>query len=166
MKYKVGDKVKVRQWEALKRQYKLDEFGDIPKIGFLRMMKEYCGKVVTIYQINVTLGRYKIEEDNGAWYWNEEMFEGYAFEFGEEIEVSNDKICWYKRIYVGYIDGTDYPYFCVADGHEKDFKNGKQYSFVAWRYARPIRKRHIIIIDDKEIEISEENYQRLKESLK
>ena len=29
MKYKVGDKVRVRQWEDLKSQYKTDEYGEI-----------------------------------------------------------------------------------------------------------------------------------------
>jgi len=166
MKYKAGDKVRIRQWEALKRQYKLDEDGDIPKIGFLKMMKEYCGKTVTINQIDVTLDRYKIKEDNGIWYWYEEVFEGYAFEFGEEAEFSDDKEDWCKRIYLGYIDGAEYPYVCVSGSYRENFRNGEKYISNKWRYARPIQKKHIIIIDGKEIKISEESYQKLKESLK
>jgi len=154
MKYKVGDRVKIN--------------GDISKIGFLRVMKGYCGKVVTIDQIDVTLDRYKIKEDNGMWHWYEEVFEGYAFEYGSEIEVCNydwpdEK--WQKAIYVCYIDGQSYPYTCVLSSHKKDFKAEREYLTQNWRYARPIQKKHTIIIDNKEIEISEESYQRLKESL-
>jgi len=116
--------------------------------------------VVTIDQIDVTLDRYKIKEDNGMWHWYEEVFEGYAFEYGEKAEFSNDKEDWCKRIYISY-----YSYLCVANGYEKKFRNGEQYSFLSWRYARPIQKKHTIIIDNKEIEISEESYQKLKESL-
>ena len=52
MKYKVGDKVKVRQWENLKSQYETDEYGDICHGAmFIQEMKEYCGKEFVIEQV-------------------------------------------------------------------------------------------------------------------
>ena len=49
MKYKVGDKVRVRQWEDLKSQYKTDEYGEI-NVGviFVEDMKNFCGKELVI----------------------------------------------------------------------------------------------------------------------
>ncbi len=70
-----------------------------------------------------------------------------------------------REYYVGYIDGAEYPYVCVSGSYRENFRNGKKYISKKWRYARPIQKKHTIIIDGKEIEISEESYQKLKESL-
>ncbi len=166
MKFKVGDKVRVRQWEAMMRQGE-SLSGDIsfPEklFLFLKMNKRFCGQVVTIR--GVGNDHYRIEEDNRQFCWTDEMFEGYAFEYGETVEVSNDGAQWGKRIYVGYIDGAEWPYACVDPVNESSFAKGKEFAIVTWKYARPIPKKHTIIVDGIEIRISDEDYRALKERL-
>ena len=72
MKYKVGDKVRVRQWEDLKSQYETDEYGEI-NVGviFIEDMKNFCGKELVIEGFNYEGYAY---ESNG-WSWQDWMFE-------------------------------------------------------------------------------------------
>ena len=68
MKYKVGDKVRVR------RDLKND-------VGYgsrhtVKEMMDYKGNVVTISEVRTNC--YWIEEDKKAWDWTDEMFEGLA----------------------------------------------------------------------------------------
>ena len=80
LKYKVGDKVRVKSWKRLIEDYGLkeDESGKyipIRDIDFTEEMKEFCGKVVTIDAIVGNV--YMIAEDDGwCWSWTDEMFEG------------------------------------------------------------------------------------------
>ena len=131
MEYKVGDKVRVRSKEAIER-VKLP-FGEIDK---------YSGKIMTITKVvdgaNI---HYRCKEDNGQYLWREDDFEGYAFEYGEKIEVGNVPGNWQKRIYIGYIDGIYCPYIAVYGDHEKLFREGKEFNIFFWRYARPLRKQ-------------------------
>ena len=49
MKYKIGDKVRVRQWDEMEKEFGLDPWGDIKCDHiFVRDMREYCGKVFTV----------------------------------------------------------------------------------------------------------------------
>jgi len=176
MGFKRGDKVRVRQWKAMEREYGLDKNGDIDlPCKFTSDMRDFCGKVVTIscgyekfFGIKDHEGVYdlvyKIKEDDGIHDWLTSMFEGYAFEYGDKVEVSNDGKCWKERVYVGYIDGAILPYMCVVGGEEYLFYSRKGFNIYYWKYARPVQK-HTITIDGKEIEISEESYNKLKESL-
>jgi len=167
MKYKVGDRVRVRQWETMARQYKVRNDGDIEIIGtphyFIKEKKSLCGQVVTIEK--VVSDYYHIKEDGGYWEWTDEMFEGYAFEYGEVAEFSNDSERWERRIYVGYIDGSNYPYIVVDEWGETSFRKGESFACMQWRYARPIPRKHTIIIDGVEIKVSDEDYKALKEKL-
>jgi len=176
MKFKKGDKVRIRQWEAMKRECGLDKNGNIDlPCEFTPDMSDFCGKVVTIscvyekfFGIRDHEGFYdwvyKIEEDGGICDWLADMFEGYAFEYGDEIEVSDDGECWEKGFYIGYLDGFHLPYACATGGDKEAFAEGRKFHALFWKYARPIQ-RHRIVIDGKEIEISEESYKKLKESL-
>ena len=79
MKYKIGDKVKIRSWESMKKEFGTDSRGDIilPNIYFTRGMKEYCGKEVTIekcFYDEVKEERYYIV-DGRPWTFSNEMFE-------------------------------------------------------------------------------------------
>ena len=48
MRYKVGDKVRVRQWEDMVKEFDVDEYGRIrtKENYFLTEMKEYWEKVI------------------------------------------------------------------------------------------------------------------------
>ena len=67
MKFKVGDKVRVR--EDLKVGKRYDDW------SFVEQMKEYKGRIVTIAKINDFNYTYDIVEDNGDCAWNDEMLE-------------------------------------------------------------------------------------------
>jgi len=79
MKFKVGDKVTVRQWDDMKKEYGLYSSGDsipIPVCSFVKKMELFCGKKVTIEEVYGNC--YGIEEDDCHWYWTDEMFENSA----------------------------------------------------------------------------------------
>lgn len=65
MKYKVGNKVKVRENLEVDKKYGTEEF--------VEEMEEYRGKIVTIDTVNKD--DYYIEEDKQTWSWTEEMLE-------------------------------------------------------------------------------------------
>lgn len=81
MRYKVGDKVRVRQWDDMKR-----EFGELysnistPFYFFVTSMMVYCGLICEI--IGVEHGYYKLksnEEQNiEKWKFTDDMLEGVA----------------------------------------------------------------------------------------
>lgn len=68
MKYKVGDKVRVRSDLQINRSY--------GAYAFVSEMSDYKGSVVAISEVYLTC--YCIEEDKGIWKWTDEMFEGLA----------------------------------------------------------------------------------------
>jgi len=146
MKYKVGDKLRVRSWKAMEREFGLDEEGDIKftnpgDVLFIKIMEEEIksfDRIITI--CSEEAGFYKIKEDNGVNDWQEECFEGYYFEYGEEAEFSNCGDDWGERRYLGYTDGSEYPYQSVAISHENNFSNGITFASHGWLYARPIKK--------------------------
>lgn len=53
MKYKVGDKVKVREWDDMEVDFGVDKNGYIntPVFRFTKFMKNYCGKIATIVNV-------------------------------------------------------------------------------------------------------------------
>ena len=78
MKYKVGDKVKVREDLRLDRTYN--------KFTINREMKNLAGTIVTIQRINENY--YRIVEDDGMWGWTDKMFEDKV----EENKMDNNNI--------------------------------------------------------------------------
>jgi len=72
MKYKVGDKVKVKEWKDLELEYKVNEDGDIDfDAGFTSDMRLFCGKELVIKKLcndsYICLGI--------TWVWQDWMFE-------------------------------------------------------------------------------------------
>ena len=69
LNYQVGDRVKVRNLEDLKREYVIDILEQIENNGvyMTRSMQELCGKFVTIASI-VRNKFYIIKEDKFSWY--------------------------------------------------------------------------------------------------
>ena len=81
MRYKVGDKVRVRQWDDMKR-----EFGeclgaiDTSFCLFVSSMKVYCGLVYEIAKVYGCYYELKSNEkpDIKKWYFTDDMLEGVA----------------------------------------------------------------------------------------
>ncbi|MGN0553050.1 MAG: hypothetical protein ACI4I1_06675 [Oscillospiraceae bacterium] len=84
MKYKVGDKVRVRQWEDMKKEYGIDRDGDIAtRPSFVRRMRKYCGKVLEIKEVEGDI--YKL--DDIGWDFSEKMFEPVCY---NKIVITSD----------------------------------------------------------------------------
>lgn len=72
MRYKVGDKVKVREWDDMIVEFGTDEDGDIKcRLFFIADMKKYCGKEMTVSRVSV--GYYTLEEDEEVFGWSDDM---------------------------------------------------------------------------------------------
>ena len=102
MKYKVGDRVRVRDWDDMKKEYGLDRDGDINiRPCFATGMKKFCGKIVTITGADGE--NYHIEGDNECWFFTDKMFEGYAqkFKVGDKVRVI--KVTDHRKCYVGEV---------------------------------------------------------------
>ena len=73
-KFKVGDKVRVREWDDMKKEFGSD--GDLRiycKCSFLDMMKDTCGDVCTIKDLTDS-GNYKLSGENEAgWIYSDDM---------------------------------------------------------------------------------------------
>lgn len=55
MNYKVGDKVRIREWDEMEKEFGLDSDGDIICEGyFMRAMKKFCGKIFTVEKVYKT----------------------------------------------------------------------------------------------------------------
>ena len=92
MKYKVGDKVKVRKWSDMALDFGVDDDGDIKMpVYFIKDMEQFCGKIVTIKECCVDLDNeeyYEIIEDTEQGFWfSDDMFED---EFVNTILVGID----------------------------------------------------------------------------
>lgn len=87
MKYKVGDKVRVRSDLQISRRY--------GTYMFASGMDDYKGSVVTISKEHQNLYFYCIEEDGERWIWADEMFEGLAEELTAEetIKILGEICC-------------------------------------------------------------------------
>lgn len=76
MKYKVGDKVRVRQWDDMVEKYGMIEYCiNTPNYSFVPEMRKHCGKIVIIGKVNELMETYYIGGDIGGWYWTDDMFE-------------------------------------------------------------------------------------------
>jgi len=173
-KYQITDKVRVRKWENIERDKHYDDGLLSPKGYYGTLCKKekigkFSGKVVTIARVE-SYG-YRIEEDDGEALWIDEMFEGYAFNYGDKILVSNSGKTWREAYYVGYNDGAERPYVVVILlGNGVTQSMGEDYGYVwlpefkvtAMKYAKPIKTKHNLILDgNKEYVITEESYKEL-----
>ena len=99
MRYKKGDKVRVRSLEW----YNANKNSEGAIIFhnwriFDDSMSEFCGTVVTIDAYNPRGDYYDIKEDGKVNYWSDDMFEGLAIENPQEKMVSLEQVSeWLKN---------------------------------------------------------------------
>lgn len=87
MKYKIGDKVRVRSDLEYHIYYEMEDAG--AKNTFVSAMKDLSGKIVTIS--GYRHGQYVLEEQLGNYLWVDEMFDGYAFP-EEDMDADADQL--------------------------------------------------------------------------
>ena len=85
MKYKVGDKVRVREDLSTDKRY--DGCNVTPS------MTVFLGKTVTIHKVREAINRYEIEEDYEKWNWTDGMFE--PLESENSADETNDSEEWF-----------------------------------------------------------------------
>lgn len=125
MKYKVGDKVKIRQWDDMASEFDVDASGDIelPGIFFTNEMKKFCGKIVTIQEQCVDIDDdeyYEILEDTEHEFsFSDDMFEN---EFVAPILVGVDIYNLVKELSDKFLgDNPD-----MTDGEKAAYNLGKE----------------------------------------
>lgn len=80
--FKLGDRVRIRDWDDMEREYGTDSDGDIkvPDMSFLRCMRHLCGRYATIRSINrqgniIELENWSDDSGNTLWFFTTEMVE-------------------------------------------------------------------------------------------
>ena len=83
MKFKVGDKVRVREDLSRERRY-----GDF---WVLKEMEEFLGKEARIISTDNLDEQYMLDIDNERWGWTDEMLEPITDPLADKIEERNNK---------------------------------------------------------------------------
>lgn len=138
MKYKKGDKVVIKPWGLMEKEYGLGNEGQI-RAGIRRWTEHYeqCIKGSDrSYEIYTVADDYYFIEipDCRSCHITDEMILGHAFAWGEKIEVRDgDGQDWVRERFCAYLPGRKLPVVCLRDD-----SNHARYWF-----ARPIRKPEI-----------------------
>ena len=87
MKYKVGDKVKIKNIEWYNKNKDVNGTVNVPK-GFTMLMAKYC--TLTAVIVKADNNEYRINLDKAFFSWSDEMFEGIqqdinVYIYGDEI---------------------------------------------------------------------------------
>ena len=111
MKYKPGDKVKIKSLDW----YKANECSGrvvCEGIAFLEMMTEWCGQELTIDFIFTDEGGtgYVMKEPKIQWRFTDSMIEGSVDGVSQEKMVSLDKVCEMLYSMLATQDINDYDY--------------------------------------------------------
>ena len=115
MKYKPGDKVKIKSLDWYNANK--DETGRVmcDYIGFCKEMTKYCGEVLTIMTIgNQDIGtkqKYFMHETDHSWGFTDEMIEGLANEPQEKMISLNDACEYLESVLkpvLGYYSATEF----------------------------------------------------------
>ena len=92
MKYKVGDKVRIKSKDWYLNNKDEDGYVFLGKDTFVDDMAEYCGMEAKIAAFNDREDKYTIDIDNGKWVWADEMFEDSTLHIEEKPTISEQTI--------------------------------------------------------------------------
>lgn len=133
-RYEVGDKVLIRDWDDMEKEFGVDRYGDIrSKCAFVQCMKRHCNQIRTIKKIT-NCGNYIMLEDSSII--------GYAFSSdtiaGKVVEESEKPVDEFKPYLENY--GTNYGII----GEETSFKDA---------IGRPLRVGDTVELYDSDNEL-------------
>lgn len=98
MKFKIGDKVRVRKWDDMEKEFGLDNDGDIKcRFCFAKSMRKYCGNVYTIISL---FNGYTLDGGKGIgnWTFTDAMLEPVC---DSKIVITQDGKETLARLYEG-----------------------------------------------------------------
>lgn len=138
MKFNVGDRVQIKTWKEMKKEYGLDKDGDITPnddgISFVRTMRFLCGAFATVESIN-KYGTIKLKdfspENKPKWKWEfsfDEFMLKPAKDEKYELHIMSDG----KKTTAVYKKNGDVVSRSQANLHPDDefnFKTGAQIAF-------------------------------------
>lgn len=115
--FKVGDRVRIRDWDDMEREYGLDNNGSINKHNptFVKTMRCLCGKyatISTIYGDRIELTDWSDYSDDVEWGYAKYMIEPVEKEPVKQTTVTIDK----EGINISSFDLSEY----IKKGEEKD----------------------------------------------
>ena len=120
MKYKPGDKVRIKSLDWYNKNKDADGRVYCSYISFCKGMTKYCGKVLTIMTIgNQDIGskqKYFMHETELPWGFTDEMIEGLAGEPQDKM-VSLEKVCDMLYAMLSTQDINDY-YYVTASAYD------------------------------------------------
>jgi len=160
--YKTGDRVVIKPWKLMEEQYGLNIPGHISIKATFTLEMEKCLKdtdrVIKLgekLQDALFVGTGHLEHFNIS----PAMILGYAFEYGDEIEVSNTGAEWRLWLFSSY-DPANLNLLVRAT--EVSCSN----STAGWKYARPVQERITVRFfngrcEDITASISEETKRKL-----
>ena len=126
MKYKVGDKVRVKSLDWYNENK--NSFGNIQysdsRVFFESKMSKFCGSIVTIKDIDIDLGAYKVEENTMLWI--DDMLE----ENVEEISLKGKFGLWENKINGILFSNENYAdkvELCLGDDYEIVVEDGRTF---------------------------------------
>lgn len=75
-RYEVGDKVLIRDWDGMKKEFGLDSDGDIrSRCVFVTRMSKFCNQIITIGRITIE-GNYNMLEDSDNYNFSSDTIAG------------------------------------------------------------------------------------------
>lgn len=148
MKYKVGDIIRVRDWDDMERQYGTDSDGDIRLPDgwwFKNSMKPFCGKDYKISKVFVTS---YLLEDTDDYHFTDDMLVPAEARNDKGIKIDLCKILGVKPDQVFYLS--------VLDSYDVDKDQYKVHENVLQRfsqYAREWQESHLEVNDLKQCKV-------------
>jgi len=163
MKYKVGDKVKIKTWEAMEKEFGIYVGTINCDYGFTSYMEKSLpdNRIVTIE--DVINNFYQIKGHHQ--YYTGDMIEGYAepqFKRGDKVlawdyfEEHADEV-----IFLAYIQGATHPYIVVCDWDNVSFLSGKKFYIEMCKHAKPILQKKTVTLD-----LTDGQLEKIKELIK
>lgn len=99
MKYKVGDKVKIKSLDWYNENKSKTGFISFDDVNFMPEMSRYCGEILTINRVVEVFGQYLMSEC--GFLWTDEMFEclverngkTYPYKIGDRVILKGHNRC-------------------------------------------------------------------------
>lgn len=135
-RYEVGDKVLIRDWDGMKKEFGLDSDGVIrSRCVFAQPMKRYCNQICTIIRITA-LGNYNMLEDPDNYAFSSDTI------VGKVVEESEKPVDEFKP----HLESCGFNYGII--GEETPFKDA---------IGRPLRVGDTVELYNSDNELCGEN---------